>query len=80
MGDTPVLIEMQDFNEHQDLEGKADFYLNCGVEMVWLVEPRRRAITVRWPDGAPATYIEGDIVPGGDVLPGFELPVREIFE
>ena len=63
-----------------EVEDKVRLYFEAGTKIVWLVDPKRRALTVRRPDGAPATYIEGDIVPGGAILPGFELPVKDIFE
>ncbi len=63
-----------------EIEDKVRLYLEAGTKAVWLVEPQRRALIVRRSDGAPVTYIEGDIVPGGEILPGFELPIKEIFE
>jgi len=63
-----------------EVEDKVQLYFESGTKVVWLVDPKRRSVTVRRPDGAPATYIEGDIVPGGAILPGFELPVKDIFE
>lgn len=63
-----------------EIEDKVRLYLEAGAKAVWLVEPQRRALIIRRADGAPITYFEGDIVPGGEILPGFELPVSEIFE
>ena len=63
-----------------EVEDKVRLYFEAGTRVVWIVDPRRRSVTVRRPDGPPATYIEGDIVPGGAILPGFELPVKDIFE
>jgi Uma2 family endonuclease len=63
-----------------EVEDKVRLYFEAGAKAVWLVEPRRRIVTVRRVNAAPIDYFEGDIVPGGDILPGFELPVKEIFE
>ena len=47
--------------------------------MVVVVNPRQRSATVyRSPDDI--TYLaEADVLDGGDVVPGFELALREIF-
>jgi Uma2 family endonuclease len=54
-------------------------YLQAGVRLVWLVDPASRTVSVFRPDAAPRTLGEGDILDGGDILPGFSLPVAEIF-
>jgi Uma2 family endonuclease len=79
-GAPTLAVEVISPHERWDkVEGKIRLYFEAGAKVVWLVEPRRRAVTVRRPDAAPVTYIEGDIVPGGEILPGFELPVADIF-
>lgn len=55
-------------------------YLDAGVLQIWVVEPRQRIVTV-YSEGASAqVFREDDEIDGGDVLPGFRLPVREIFK
>ncbi|MEZ4865475.1 MAG: Uma2 family endonuclease [Caldilineaceae bacterium] len=58
---------------------KAEYYLANGVELVWLVYPQQRMVEVYSLDGDVEILFEGDLVTGGEVLPGFELPVAEIF-
>jgi hypothetical protein len=38
--------------------------------------PRRRTVRVHQPDREP---VEGDVLDGEDVLPGFRLPVADLF-
>jgi Uma2 family endonuclease len=62
-----------------DIVEKIEGYQQAGVPLIWLVEPRRRAVTVYVADQQPRSVEGADTLDGGDVLPGFELPVAEIF-
>ncbi len=54
-------------------------YLDTGVRLVWIIEPRRRTVTV-WAAGRTGGVLtETDELDGGGVLPHFRLPVSEIF-
>jgi len=54
-------------------------WLEAGTLAVWVVDPRLLTVTIHEP-GKPATERgEADVLLGGDLLPGFEIPVREIF-
>ena len=55
--------------------GKVHEYLHADVRLVW-VDTRRRAVTV-YPGGE--TLTEADTLTGGDVLPGFAVPVARLF-
>ena len=54
-------------------------WLESGTLAVWVVDPRARTVTVHEPGLPPAVFGEADAVPGGDLLPGFELAVRDVF-
>jgi Uma2 family endonuclease len=54
-------------------------YLESGVRMVWTVDPRRETVTVHRPSGEPVTLRDGDVLDGGDVVPGFSCDIRRIF-
>lgn len=58
---------------------KIMIYLEHGTQQVWIVYPGRRLVLVHHPDGISRTYKEHDTIPGGNLLPGFELPVADIF-
>lgn len=66
------------------IRNKVNAYLRGGTRLVWVVYPEDKAIDVYQlaPDGG--THIREftieDTLDGGDVLPGFTLPVREIFK
>jgi Uma2 family endonuclease len=54
-------------------------YLEAGVRLVWIADPPRRIVVVHWPDRTSRTFVEGETLDGGDVLPGFSLPVADVF-
>ncbi len=58
---------------------KALYYLENGVQLVCLVYPDTQRIEVLGPDTLK-TLIMGDTLDGGDVLPGFTLSVKDVFE
>ena len=63
-----------------DVDDKADEFLAAGSQAVWIVNPRRRTVAVHTPDETPKIYQMGDTISGGEVLPGLELPIADIFE
>ena len=65
-------------NEAADIHHKIRQLLAAGTTLVWIVYPSTRTVEVHSHSGA-ATLEGDDALSGGDVLPGFEVPVREIF-
>ena len=61
------------------IEEKVALYLEAGVRLVWALDPRRRTVRVRKPDGTDRLLTETDELDGEDVLPGFRLPVVRLF-
>ncbi len=47
--------------------------------MVIVVNPRRRSVNVHHAINDVRVLIENDVLDGGDVVPGWTLPVRDIF-
>lgn len=62
-----------------EVQEKIEQYLAAGVPLVWRVDPHRRTVTVHTPGQPPVTLGEGDTLDGGQVVPGFTLPVADIF-
>jgi Uma2 family endonuclease len=60
---------------------KVQAYLAAGVRLVWLVDPRREAVEVYTAEGTAhrLTAAGANVLSGGDVLPGFELPLTDLF-
>ena len=68
------------FDRASMIQDKVLTYLEHGVQAVWVVDPRRRTVTVYGPDRSAQLLVEGEMLSGGDVLPGFELTISDIFE
>ena len=59
---------------------KARMWRSYGVPLVWTVFANPRSVEVHRADGSIITLYEDDVLDGGEILPGFSVPVREIFE
>jgi Uma2 family endonuclease len=59
---------------------KVQFYLAHGVRLVWVVDPAMSTVMVLTPEQQPRLLGSEDVLDGGEVLPGFSLAVREIFD
>ena len=63
-----------------DVYHKARMWLSFGVLAVWVVDPDTRAVDIHRMDTPVSTLTADDDLDGGDILPGFMLPVREVFD
>lgn len=59
---------------------KVQEYLAAGTRLVWVLEPTTRSVTAYTPGGAAHLHLPGAALDGGDVLPGFTVPVAELFD
>lgn len=66
-------------NTQTELLRKVALYLNAGTRLVWLVRPVHRTITVFRPDRPELVLTETETLDGGDVLPGFQLALSDLF-
>jgi Uma2 family endonuclease len=58
---------------------RAAYYLAHGARLVWLLYPAKGLVEV-YRQSADSDILTGaDTLQGEEVLPGFTLPVREIF-
>ncbi len=63
----------------QAVEEKVDDYLSAGCRLVWVVNPKRRTVTVHRPTRGPSILRNTDLLDGEDVVPGFSCSVAEAF-
>ncbi len=79
-GAPDVAIEVMSPNDHYtEVDEKVQHWLGAGTRMVIVINPRKRQVSVHYPNTASLLLTEADTLDGGDVLPGWRLPVREIF-
>ncbi|XZE18595.1 Uma2 family endonuclease [Pirellulaceae bacterium SH449] len=54
-------------------------YLHAGVELLWMVDHRTRTVTVFRSAQDATVYADDDIIDGGNVLPGWQVNIGELF-
>ena len=58
---------------------KVGAYLDAGVQLVWVVYPKRHNVVEYAPGGQERILGDDDTLDGGEVLPGFSHPVRDLW-
>lgn len=79
---TPPLFALEirsDSQSRASQRRKARAYIKRGAKMVVLVFPREN-VEVYLQGRDPIVLTVNDVIDGGDVLPGFKLPVRDVLE
>ena len=66
-------------NTKREMARKRREYFFAGTRLVWLVDKDKRSVEVFTAPDQSVIYAEEQTLDGGDVLPGFSLPVRQIF-
>jgi len=63
----------------REAHDKARCWLDHGASLVWVVDPEAETVTVHRPGAEPRTFGNGDVLDGGEVLPGFTLAVDMVW-
>lgn len=66
-------------NTVQQFRDKVADYLAAGTRLVWVIEPGSRSVAIHRPGHPTVVSTTTDVLDGENVLPGFRLPVRELF-
>jgi len=66
-------------NTKREMAEKVEEYFAAGAHLVWIVNPKSKTVTVYRSLTDVATLTEEDTLDGGEVVPGFQIPVAEIF-
>lgn len=75
-----LAVEVVSPNESAtELEEKLEDYRKLEVPMLWVAYPNTRTVVAHTADGLARILRGDDILRGGDVLPGFECPIRDFF-
>jgi Uma2 family endonuclease len=69
-------------NTPREMQQKAKEYFESGSRLVWMIYPKTRTVEVfeQLQETPTRTLGESDVLDGGTVLPGFNIPVSEIFQ
>lgn len=63
-----------------EVEEKVSEWLVAGSTQVWVVSPKLRTVTVYRSPSEIEILTEKDILDGGQVIPGFQISIAEVFE
>lgn len=66
-------------NRAAEIQEKVLEYLAAGSRLVWVVDPATRSVATYRSRKDIRLLTEGDVLEGDDVLPGFRLPISELF-
>ncbi len=67
-------------NSPQEMTRKVREYFATGVRLVWLFQPDDRSVEVHTSPDRSTVLPQGDMLDGGDVLPGFSIRVGEVYD
>jgi len=70
---------LSDSNTEGEMRRKLQDYFTAGVRLVWYVDPRTRTASVYTSPEQCMVFDENGTLTGGDVLPGFELSLKQLF-
>jgi Uma2 family endonuclease len=62
-----------------EVDDKVQNWLDAETRMVWVIDPRRRSVTVYRSTGQVTALTEHDELSGEDVVPGFRCGVGDLF-
>ena len=66
-------------NTKAEIARKLGEYFRAGVRLVWIVEPKTLTVRVYTAADRFTVLKPGQVLDGGDVLPGFTVRVDELF-
>jgi Uma2 family endonuclease len=70
-------------NTERELLDKVESFLNCGTQLAWIAYIKKRSVDAVRLDADGRLVIRpynvNQVLDGEDVLPGFQLPVKDVF-
>ncbi|MFN7588126.1 MAG: Uma2 family endonuclease [Planctomycetota bacterium] len=80
-GAPDLAVEVRSPDDSQrEVAAKVDTWLAHGAREVWVVDPKRRTLTLHTADAAPRTLAHDATLRESAVLPGFTLALAELFD
>ncbi len=72
---------LSETNTKLEIRQKLKEYFESGTRLAWIIDPKTRTIAVYDRSSETPTQMleESDTLDGGDVLPGFLLPIAKLF-
>lgn len=63
----------------KEIAAKIAHYLRLGVQVVWDIDPKERAVTIYQGDAEPQACGDDMLLTEPALLPGFEMSVMDLF-
>lgn len=63
----------------KEMLAKIADYLQAGVRLVWLIDPMKETVTAFRAGRKPTVYKKDATLTADDIIPGFQMPVTEVF-
>jgi Uma2 family endonuclease len=80
-GSPDLAVEVVSPSEREgEVKAKVQNYLCAGAKLMWIIRPPAQTITIHRPQSQPRVLTLDDTLDGEDGVPGFAVPVRDIFE
>jgi Uma2 family endonuclease len=67
-------------NTKKEIKRKLHDYFLCGVQLAWVLQPKTQTAEVYTSPTHVRRLDKSQMLDGGDVLPGFTLPLRQVFD
>jgi Uma2 family endonuclease len=76
-----LAVEIISANDHYtDVNRKVAGYLKDGVKLVWVFDPKQKTVAIYSAGSKISTTLsENDTLSGGELIPGLELSIKELF-
>jgi Uma2 family endonuclease len=71
---------VSDLDPPDEVQARVDRWLNVGTRMIVLIHIHQRTVRVYRPGTDPTVMTEDDVLDGADVVPGWRVPVSNLFE
>jgi Uma2 family endonuclease len=76
-----LIVEVRSKNDtNTEIADKVAAYLTAGARLVWVADYQRQTVTAHRPGQPPVVLGVGDTLTADDIIPGFAVPVAELFE
>jgi Uma2 family endonuclease len=80
-GSPDLVVEIISPNDlYTEVDQKVIEWLEHGARLVFVVNPRRRVVIIHRPGQRPETLGVDDVLDGEDVVPGWRMAVRDLFD
>ncbi len=80
VGAPTVIAEVLSPNDTvEEVEERVGEYLDCGIPVVWIINPAFRTVTIHRPNTNPIALDARSTLTGDPELPGFSSPVANLF-